>query len=126
MRSAITVGIVFESLKTSIFRRNGLIKDIYVTLLLTIVGKPKNYRVSKSIFEYKESPNFKKLSSATKSCSCQIHSAKIDVKHPVRITILRTERVYKKMLGFMMGTGCRQLAIIAICCGSHAFLGGRC
>ena len=57
MRSAITVGIVFESLKTSIFRRNGLIKDIYVTLLLTIVGKPKNYRVSKSIFEYKESPD---------------------------------------------------------------------
>ena len=58
MRSAITVGIVFESLKTSIFRRNGLIKDIYVTLLLTIVGKPKNYiyRVSKSTFEYKESP----------------------------------------------------------------------
>ena len=94
MRSAITVGIVFESLKTSIFRRNGLIKDIYVTLLLTIVGKPKNYRVSKFIFEDKESPNSKKLSSATKSCSCQIHSPKIDVKHPVRITILRTERVY--------------------------------
>ena len=60
MRSAITVGTVFESLKTSIFRLNGLIKDIYVTLLLTIVGKPKNYiysRVSKSIFEYKENPN---------------------------------------------------------------------
>ena len=56
MRSAITVGTVFESLKTSIFRLNGLIKDIYVTLLLTIVGKPKNYRVAKTNSNFKERP----------------------------------------------------------------------